>query len=634
MASTSLSQTDAPTFIIFYNNLSGTLEIGPVPNLLLPLKEITLNYRLRNGRQELMLWQRLPSFQPRVQDIDLQSSRDRIRSSGSPTSSESSQLSKLISDARQDLSDYGKDIRNLKNVLLQPSRDRIRSPGSPTSSESSQLSKLISNAGQDRSDYEKDIQSLQNALLDLSKKKEELGRYVDHCKAYLSPIRRLPTEIMGEIFLYYQDLHRSARNDRQFREPLTRPLYSSTSPAMTTLVLSSVCKLWHTITLATPQLWSRFSLRISEKCGSLSHLLEIYLSRSKQHPLAFDVAVNGEGPISKNIMRLLSAHSHRWLFASLLRECLGLNMQTDLPLLQSLEMIYAGAESLNAFAGARTLRTVSVVGISRFLHSNLHWDQVHFLRAHRLELDAGLPKYVWELAQKCRALRSLELGFYDYPPHGTAGFTGSIHLSKLESLCLHFVKWYNVCELFSISTLPSLRKLSFSLTNYSGPTPDIAAFSSFISRSKCSISALRLTDLRTSTAQIACGMLHHIPTLTELIVEEAYYDSRYHDPPVMAPLIAALRISPSPVEVDRQAGESKPAIPLLRRLVMEVCADNFPTSQFVDMLESRGMLAEGCLGALNSVKLLLQWGGYAKNLPLPQPLETWPGLEIITSTHR
>ncbi|KAF5364951.1 hypothetical protein D9758_008115 [Tetrapyrgos nigripes] len=577
-----------PFLILLYNNLAGTVQIiGPVPNLLLPLTH--QNYRLRKwatrtGRTplELLLLQTFPSFQPRVQDIDLQSPRDRIRS-----------------------------------------------PGSPTSSESTQLSELISNAEQDLFDYEKDIHILENVLLDLSKKKEELERYVDHCKAYLSPIRRLPTEIMGEIFLYYQDLHRSNREDGQYREPLTGTPYRN--QAMTALVLSSVCKLWHTITLATPRLWSRFSLQISEKCAPLSHLLEIYLSRSKQHPLTFDIAVYGEGPTSKNIIRLLSAHSHRWSFVSCYGRCTGLNMQTDLALLQSLEMKYGGANSLDAFAGARTLRTVTLFYISR-LHSNLPWDQVHFLRAHRLEIDTGLPKYVWELAQKCRALRSLELNFDHFPPHEQAGFTSSLHLSKLESLSLQHVMSYNVCELFSVSTLPSLRKLSLGLY-HEGPTPNTAAFSDFISRSQCSLSVLRFTKLRKSMVQLVCGMLHHIPTLTELIVGEGitHLDKRYHDPITMTTLMETLHVPPNSVEAERRPGENEPVLPLLHRLVMEVNADVFEASRFVDMLESRGMLAGGSLGALKSVQLFLQWNDGAKDSHL-QSLETWPGMEIIAST--
>ncbi|KAF5356444.1 hypothetical protein D9758_009498 [Tetrapyrgos nigripes] len=539
-----------------------------------------------------MLLQTFPSFQPRVQDIDLQFSRDRIRS-----------------------------------------------PGSPTSLEFSQISELILHAEQDLSDYEKDIQIVENVLLDLKRKKEELERYVDHCKAYLPPIRRLPMEIMGEIFLYYQDLHRSGREDRQFREPLTRPFYSS--PAMTALVLSSVCKLWHTTTLATPQLWSRFSLHIREKCGSLFHLLEIYLSRSKQHPLTLDLVVNGEGPTSNTIIGLLSAHSHRWVCTSCLYdERLDLNLQTDLPLLQFLEMTCRmpsarSSDSLNSFAGARTLRTVSLSGIFQFLHSSLRWDQIHFLRAHELRTgDVGLPKYVWELTQKCPALRSLELEFDDWPPHEPAGFTSSVHLSKLESLCLEYVMWYSICELFSVSTLPSLRKLLLGLY-VEGPTPNTAIFAAFISRSQCFISVLRLENLEKPTVQLACDMLHHIPTLTELIVEEGIMlDKGYHDPLIMATLMATLRVPPNPVEADRRSGENEPVLPLLHRLVMEVNADRFEASRFVDMLESRGMLAGGSLGALKSVRLFLQWSNDAEDftLPLLQPLEAWPGMEIIAST--
>ncbi|KAF5356434.1 hypothetical protein D9758_009507 [Tetrapyrgos nigripes] len=84
--------------------------------------------RHSTGRRplELKLLQIFPSFQPRVQDIDLhvQSSRDRICSPGSPTSSDSTQLSELISNAEQDLSGYEKDIHILENVLLDLKRKK------------------------------------------------------------------------------------------------------------------------------------------------------------------------------------------------------------------------------------------------------------------------------------------------------------------------------------------------------------------------------------------------------------------------------------------------------------------------------------------------------------------------------
>jgi hypothetical protein len=364
-----------------------------------------------------MLWQRLPPFQPRITDIDLKYSWDRIRSPGSPSPSELDQLSQAISDAKQDISDYEEDIRSLEGLLS-----------------------------------------------GFRRKREELKQYVERCRAYLSPIRKLPTEIMGEVFLYYQDLHRSGRDDGEFKEPLCDP-YSSNSH-VTALFLGSKCKLWHSISLSTPRLWSRFSL-VLDRDNALSHLLRIYLLRSKNTPLSFDLTIyKGYGMSSNDILSLLVADSHRWDFGDAKEEALSsLRVQKDLPLLQHIQWSGGGLsadEPFGILTGAHTPRTMSLESYDGFLCSKLRWDQLHLLRVIGFIDGHDLLEFIVKLTRQCPALHCLELCLEDATALDIPVlFDQAIRLDTLESLTLEYTTCYELGEIFSISTLPNLQRLSF-----------------------------------------------------------------------------------------------------------------------------------------------------------------------------
>ncbi|KAF5315997.1 hypothetical protein D9758_018721 [Tetrapyrgos nigripes] len=501
----------------------------------------------RSQEELKMLWQRLPSFQLRIPDIDLDFSRERIRAPGFPSSLEHTQISQMVAEAEKDLSDYEEDLRCLDSIVS-----------------------------------------------DLRKKRDDLQRYVDDCKAYLSPIRQLPTEIMEEIFLYYQDLHGTRKGGR-FREPINH-----STQDLTALLLSSVCKLWHSICLCTPQLWSRFSvvLNRSRVHGAPSQLLPIYLSRSKQMPLCFDIKIDGRYCREPTkILSLLVAQSHRWFSTNwdlynMDEEgvaCLG--VQKELPLLQHIALKRDGASSgdlLGIFAGARTPRTVSLTRMSNFLDSKLPWSEVHFLRAYNISSDVGVVDILVKLAGQCCTLRSFEAHSAMFPSNT--------------------VSPYEIGEFFSIATLPNLRRLALVLYNDSNNdthTPNTDSFRSFISRSQCSISVLRLGDLRLNEAfNPICDMLPHLPALKKLIFAEEYCDAIR--PTLMETLMETLSVhSPHSIEAGQGADSltaqnDDPVLPLLEELDMEVCAEDFQASKFVDMVESRCSLTGHGICALKS----------------------------------
>ncbi|KAF5356417.1 hypothetical protein D9758_009465 [Tetrapyrgos nigripes] len=538
-----------------------------------------------------------------------------------------------------------------------------------------QLSRVISDAEEDIIEYEDDIHNLESIISGLGQKKKDMEQYTECCRVAresLSPIRKLPTEIMCEIFLRYQDLHDSGMEDGRFLEPLHDPWHSSPSRVLTALTLSSVCRLWRTISISTPQLWSRFLLVLAENCKALPHLLELYLSRSKQAPLSFHVYVDAGVKATLTIVPLLVAQAHRWFFASWETSdrkdetlLTYLNAQKDLPLLYAFDMASTMdfEDPVGIFTGAHTPRAVSLE-LSNFLHSNLRWDQIHFFRATDYdgpvsEMYRRIPfkslTFVRDLAERCPAIRSLDLYLGLCNVDNPENVDRDIHLSLLERLCLREAAWYEVDWILALFTFPRLRRLSFDMLldwepvspeeeGYPSPRPD--TFSSFILRSQCSISVLRLEQLHSRFNDVVVDMLRNLPCLTELIVGERTQALCEHEASMITNLMEILRVrnhqsaegdvTTIEQQVECTAGQnSNILLPLLEKLILEVAAEPFQALAFAKMVKSRRMLTGRGLRALQSVRLFLQWSSpKATDVNLPSCLRSLqgPGVEVIMST--
>ncbi|KAA1470942.1 hypothetical protein DENSPDRAFT_849910 [Dentipellis sp. KUC8613] len=95
------------------------------------------------------------------------------------------------------------------------------------------------------------------------------GPGVHHEK--LSPISRLPTELLAHIFLFHA---------------VQSHVFSPTQPPPTWIALSQVCQRWRYIALGYPQLWTHIVL-------SNKHWTTEMLSRSKPLPISINAAFSG-----------------------------------------------------------------------------------------------------------------------------------------------------------------------------------------------------------------------------------------------------------------------------------------------------------------------------------------------------
>ncbi|KAJ7272082.1 hypothetical protein B0H12DRAFT_973195, partial [Mycena haematopus] len=91
-----------------------------------------------------------------------------------------------------------------------------------------------------------EITKLQEAIDKLAEERGRIGAYVKAHKALLSPVRRLPLDIIQELFVACLPTHRNC------------VMSASEAPVL----LGRICSSWRAITLSTPRLWA--SLHVVE----------------------------------------------------------------------------------------------------------------------------------------------------------------------------------------------------------------------------------------------------------------------------------------------------------------------------------------------------------------------------------
>jgi len=121
---------------------------------------------------------------------------------------------------------------------------------------------------------------------------------------WASPFTRLPLEIQAEIFGHC---------------PTDFPRIDSQVPPLT---LALVCKTWYYLVTTTPRLWSCFEIVLEGTGSSLSlrddmtKRIQLWLYRSRQHPLSFRIVHNYNGGAadrrSAQLFTILLPHAPRW----------------------------------------------------------------------------------------------------------------------------------------------------------------------------------------------------------------------------------------------------------------------------------------------------------------------------------
>ncbi|KAF7370265.1 ABC protein [Mycena sanguinolenta] len=187
---------------------------------------------------------------------------------------------------------------NLFDVDTTPalvSSDIVKSNDPPSESQVPVLQDFISKGRTRMAALESKIELLDSLMDKLVEEKNELAAEICMHEGSLSPLRRMPTEILSHIFAFTLPPH-----------------HPGAEPAPWTV--SAVCARWRAISVSQPCFWTTIQYD-DDLNGTSVFKYRTQLSRSGQLPLNIEFRANYWGvltPEARRILDLVCVHSERW----------------------------------------------------------------------------------------------------------------------------------------------------------------------------------------------------------------------------------------------------------------------------------------------------------------------------------
>ncbi|KAJ6485564.1 hypothetical protein C8R45DRAFT_276122 [Mycena sanguinolenta] len=364
---------------------------------------------------------------------------------------------------------------------------------------------------------ENEISKIRDQLKQLEDEHHSLIIYRTRNKAILSPVRRIPTEILGGIFRWTLPPIRDDSNlDRSRFDFRNSPW-----------LLTHISTRWRAISIATPSLWSRIVIDYVEihqsslsrrRTPSSAHYLSMVraqIQRSQQLQLHFYTCLDMDSRAQIQMFELLSQHSSRWevLSLALSPEILPslAALRDRLSSLKKLWVQWEGFETNSAPSLLDNFQTASSLVDIGIL--NEHHGHVPIrLPAHQLtryELTAPWSTHRHILREATNLVEAHIGGAYDLDRWSDQ----PIELQCLrrlyisESLVLSFLK------------APNLDELAVSL--YPGEEPQyLDRLHDFVDRSLCSLR--RICHRESPDALTTIEVLKSFPSISELVIITHY----------------------------------------------------------------------------------------------------------------
>ncbi|KAJ7437739.1 hypothetical protein FB451DRAFT_1193056 [Mycena latifolia] len=286
----------------------------------------------------------------------------------------------------------------------------------------------------------KEIADLQKALDKLLEERAGLSAYVDAHRALISPVRRLPHDIVREIFIACLPSHRNC----------------VMSAVEAPVLLGRICSSWRSISLSTPRLWSSIHIVdphspkfpsqrpiFEEKLAQRLDTTKMWLARSGQRALSISLHAASSESVNRFI-RILLPFATRWQHIAFTTPSLSLATMSHL-----------------TEADVPMLKSVSIIEIRDPFHAKLplRWDGLTELSISLFEDPSITAELSLKIFSQCPHLRSCQLTV-DRSFNMLSGAGESVvELSFLHTLELQGGNSLltAVFQLFSHSSFPQLR---------------------------------------------------------------------------------------------------------------------------------------------------------------------------------
>ncbi|KAJ6456411.1 hypothetical protein C8R45DRAFT_1082120 [Mycena sanguinolenta] len=452
----------------------------------------------------------------------------------------------------------------LRTFMASPFVSRLGTNYCPSDDEVLEIKALLVEPTLQLKGLDDEITKLRQAIDKLGQERSRVATYVDAHKALISPVRRLPLDIIQELFVACLPAHRNC------------VMSASEAPVL----LGRICSAWRTISLSTPRLWSRLhvveplpsltdptSTSFEEKIARRLEITQTWLGRSGQCPLSISLQSAPEGMsqagspapsvTGMQFMETLLSFAPRWQHMqftaplSLVLETLS-HFDDEVPQLETVVFHHQGHHPLlfaggpfNLLRGAR-LSSLSIPG-AIFLPENLplRWSQL-------TTLTVGGPKWSVPLTMtsdallrviaKCPELRCCKLMVHDSDMGEPIQISEHhiVELPFLHTLAIHCVARAApaVLNLLMRLSLPELRDFTIF-----GSTQDAPALGSFFARLVL-LETLRIDTNTFSQASLLETFRNLPPSIRQLRISDIEHPWGQQTQACLDEMLAVLTTSP------------------------------------------------------------------------------------------
>ncbi|KAJ7025726.1 hypothetical protein C8F04DRAFT_1127358 [Mycena alexandri] len=351
-----------------------------------------------------------------------------------------------------------------------------------------------------------EIRRLQSLICELAKKRDALNHFIDPLVALISPARRLPDDVVVEIFTASLPSDRNA------------VIVGAKSP----LLLCHICRAWRNLAISTPRLWTSLHIVAPEtpaQVEQLNGIVDSWLSRTGVLPLSISVVQSFRAEFDTDfstLVQTLIRYSSRWngirfgFHRDLSFNPLAALSALDVPILETVLIDhFSGPATGLPFLATSSLRSASFRrGTPRL---PLPWNQLHCLflgEAAACETTAaGL-----DLLRGCPSLEACALAFVESIPPAAGNVPSPVtcrmeHLRQLSVLDNEIPG--GTVEFFKHLDVPNLEFLEY-VTGLVEEFPFTPLLTHPLQRLNLNVKYL--------SSETLIGCLRLLPTLHELFI--------------------------------------------------------------------------------------------------------------------
>ncbi|KAJ6481625.1 hypothetical protein C8R45DRAFT_307881 [Mycena sanguinolenta] len=346
-----------------------------------------------------------------------------------------------------------------------------------------------------------EISALQERLKQLEDERAALLSYRTQNTAILSPLRRMPTEVLAEIFSWTLP-----SIDDAFR--------IGSDTAQSPWLLTRISSRWRAVCLSIASFWSRIAIDYEPSNPPRSYsmaLVEAQIHRAKTLHIHFYGCAETDPQPQLEMFELLLKHSSRWdeLSLGMTSALLPLlaTLRDRIPSLQRIwiqsDDLHAEAQSLDCFEIAPSLVDFGVNSSHRFLSFAFPVQQLT-----RYRLDGPLHRHLTILGLARNLIQA----------HIIVDFDDELPVEKTEIIRLPYLRWMFVSHALALDYLEAPALEGFGSCVFPEDTDiDMGHLESFLGRSECTLQRFCLRDC---DAHTIVEILRRFPFITELVISD------------------------------------------------------------------------------------------------------------------